>query len=97
MVTERYAHILDDNRRINAERFQQQFYSSPASEEPAAQPDPLQQLDAGEKQALLLKLLTESPEMATILKSLTQAMKKEEHFSNKRRNNMRSIPKAIPG
>ena len=74
MVTERYAHILDDNRRINAERFQQQFYSSPASEEPAARPDPLQQLDAGEKQALLIKLLTESPEMAIMLKSLAQAM-----------------------
>ena len=74
MVTERYAHILDDNRRMNAERFQQQFYSSPASEEPAAQPDPLQQLDAGEKQALLIKLLAESPEVATMLKSLAQVM-----------------------
>ncbi len=74
MVTERYAHILDDNRRMNAERFQQQFYSGPASEEPAAQPDPLQQLDAGEKQALLIKLLAESPEMANMIKSLAQAM-----------------------
>lgn len=74
MVTERYAHILDDNRRMNAERFQQQFYSSTVSKEPAAQPDPLQQLDAGEKQALLIKLLAESPEMATMLKSLAQAI-----------------------
>ena len=74
MVTERYAHILDDNRRMNAERFQQQFYSGPTSEEPAAQPDPLQQLDAGEKQALLIKLLAESPEMANMIKSLAQAM-----------------------
>ena len=74
MVTERYAHILDDNRRINAERFQQQFYSSPASEEPAARPDPLQQLDAGEKQALLIKLLAESPEIVAMLNSLSQVM-----------------------
>ena len=59
---------------MNAERFQQQFYSVTVSEEPVAQSDPLQQLDAGEKQALLIKLLTESPEMATMLKSLTQAM-----------------------
>ena len=59
---------------MNAEMFQQQFYSSPASEESAAQPDPLQQLDAGEKQALLIKLLGESSEMATMLKSLAQAM-----------------------
>ena len=27
MVTERYAHILDDDRRINAEKFEQEFYS----------------------------------------------------------------------
>ena len=58
MVTEQYAHILDDNRRMNAERFQQQFYSIPISEEPAVQPDPFQQLDTGEKQAFLVKLLT---------------------------------------
>ena len=74
MVTERYAHILDDNRRMNAERFQKQFYSGPAGEEPTAQPDPLQQLDAGEKQALLIKLLAESPEMAAMIKTMAQAM-----------------------
>ena len=59
---------------MNAERFQQQFYSGTVSTEPAAPPDPLKQLDAGEKQALLIKLLTESPEMATMLKSLAQSM-----------------------
>ena len=74
MVTERYAHILDDSRRMNAERFQQQFYSGPVSEEPATPPDPLQQLDAGEKQALLIKLLAESPEMVSVMKSLAQAI-----------------------
>ncbi len=74
MVTEQDARIMDDNRRINAERFQQQFYSGTASEEPAVQPDPLQQLDAGQKQALLIKLLAESPEMATMLKSFAQIM-----------------------
>lgn len=73
MVTERYAHILDDNRRMNAERFQQ-LYSGTADKELEAKPDPLQQLDAGEKQALLIKLLSESPEMATMLKSLAQAI-----------------------
>ena len=59
---------------MNAERFQQQFYSGAADEKPEVKPDPLQQLDPGKKQALLLKLLTESPEMATMLKSLAQAM-----------------------
>ena len=74
IVTERYAHILDDNLRMNAEMFQQQFYSGSVSEERAAQPDPLQQLDAGEKQALLIKLLAESLEMATMFKSLAKVM-----------------------
>lgn len=39
IVMERYANILDDNRRMNAESFQQQFYSSPVSGEPTAQFD----------------------------------------------------------
>jgi len=55
---------------MNAKRFQQQFYSDPVSEESVAQPDSFQQLDAGEEQALLIKLLAESPEMATMLKHL---------------------------
>jgi len=70
MATERYAHILDDNRRMNAERFQQQFYSGPVNEEPTKQPDPPQQSDAGGKQALLFRLLAESPEMIAMIKSL---------------------------
>ena len=74
MEAERYAHILDDSRRMNAERFQQQFYSGPVGEEPAAQSDLLQLLDAGEKQALLIKLLAESPEMAAMIKTMAQAM-----------------------
>ncbi|MBD5094721.1 MAG: hypothetical protein HDT26_10660, partial [Subdoligranulum sp.] len=40
MVAERYAHILDGNRRLNAERFQQQFYSGTASADPTALSDP---------------------------------------------------------
>ena len=81
MVTERYAHILDDDRRINAARFQKEFYGggstaetaavteSPVEQQPPA-PDPLQNLDAAAKQQLLLKLLTESPDMAAILTAL---------------------------
>ena len=59
---------------MNAERFQQQFYSGPVGEEPAAQSDLLQLLDADEKQALLIKLLAESPEMAAMIKTMAQAM-----------------------
>ena len=83
MVTERYAHILDDDRRVNAARFQKEFYGGgdTSSAEPAAavdapkaaQPasDLLQNLDAAAKQQLLLKLLTESPEMSALLTALS--------------------------
>ena len=73
MVTERYAHILDDNRRMNAERFQKEFYTPAGAEEPKA-PDPVENLDAAGKQALLIKLLTESPEMMNMIKALAQAV-----------------------
>ena len=79
MVTERYAHILDDDRRVNATRFQKEFYGSgepeaaadEASEVRQASTDPLQDLDAAAKQQLLLKLLAESPDIATLLTALT--------------------------
>lgn len=79
MVTERYAHILDDDRRVNATRFQKEFYgggepetaAGEASEVQRASTDLLQSLDAATKQQLLLKLLAESPDMATLLTALT--------------------------
>ena len=83
MVTERYAHILDDDRRVNAARFQKEFYGGGDTKKAEAaaaveatkeqQPpasDPLQNLDAAAKQQLLLKLLTESPDMAALLTAL---------------------------
>ena len=84
MVTERYAHILDDDRRVNAVRFQKEFYgggnvvepevplatSSPESIQQAPAGDPLQNLDAATKQQLLLKLLAESPDLSTLLTAL---------------------------
>ena len=42
---------------------------SPVEQQPPA-PDPLQNLDAAAKQQLLLKLLTESPDMAALLTAL---------------------------
>lgn len=60
MVTERFAHILDDNWRMNAERVQKGFYTPFGSEEQKA-PDQVEQLDDIGKQALLLKLLSKSP------------------------------------
>ena len=78
MVTERYAHILDDDRRLNAERFQKEFYtaSGPAPEKDAETPPAVPPLTLGEKErnALLLSLLAGSPEMAGVLKTLAQAL-----------------------
>ena len=78
MVTERYAHILDDDRRLNAERFQKEFYtaSGPAPEKDAEMPPAVPPLALGEKErnALLLSLLAGSPEMAGGLKTLAQAL-----------------------
>ena len=81
MVTERYAHILDDDRRVNAARFQKEFYggggtveTTEVTEFPKEQQipmqDSLQNLDAAAKQQLLLKLLTESPDMVALLTAL---------------------------
>ncbi len=84
MVTERYAHILDDDRRVNAVRFQREFYGggdtahseisriaeAPRDAQQAPAPDPLQNLDAAAKQQLLFKLLSESPDMAALLTAL---------------------------
>ena len=81
MVTERYAHILDDDRRVNAARFQKEFYGgggtvettevtkSPKEQQIPMQ-DSLQNLDAAAKQQLLLKLLTESSDIAALLTAL---------------------------
>lgn len=68
MVTEQYAHILDDDRKLNAERFEKAFYS-PDKEEPAANGETPPEGDV----ALLMKLL-QNPEMATLLKNFAKAL-----------------------
>ena len=64
MVTERYAHILDDDRRINAERFEQEFYSGreehSANETMVSNPEILK----------LAGLLLESPKLMEFLKGM---------------------------
>ena len=71
MVADVYSHIIDDDRRLNAERLEAAFYSgrvtSPESVQPA--PEATQNGDA----ALLMKLL-QNPEMAALLKSLAKTL-----------------------
>ena len=73
LVTERYAHILDDDRRVNAERFEDAFYRRKdvglqASAGPAKE-------TASDKNAELLRLLSQSPEMMALLKAMLNKAK----------------------
>lgn len=64
MVTERYAHIIDDDRRLNAERMEKEFYSgTKATGEKSEKTD----------QEVLLRILA-NPEMVAMLKNIVQAM-----------------------
>lgn len=79
MVADVYSHIIDKDRRLNAQRFEEAFYSGHSA--PAArqdgQPAGSQAQDAGGdgeiNQELLVKLL-QKPELAAMLKTLAQAI-----------------------
>ena len=66
MVTDLYSHILDDDRRQNAQLFEEAFYSGKKEETPESTPDTA---DA----AMLMKLL-QNPEMAALIKTLAKTL-----------------------
>ena len=71
MVADVYSHIIDDDRRLNAQRFEEQFYQTketPQAEEAQQNTEPSV---SPTDQEMLLKLLA-NPEMATLLKSLAK-------------------------
>ena len=71
MVADVYSHIIDDDRRLNAERLEAAFYSGrQTTPEPA--PAPTAETN-GDDAALLMKLL-QNPEMAALLKSLAKTL-----------------------
>lgn len=73
MVADVYSHIIDEDRRLNAQRFEEQFYQSksiPVVEEPEEKPAPE---ETQTEQELLQKLLA-NPEMAALLKSLAKTI-----------------------
>ena len=82
MVTDQYSHILDDDRRTNAELFEQAFYSGKGAESPTESKETPANAGASKPQAatdgvdaeLVAKLLT-NPEMAALLKSLAASIK----------------------
>ena len=66
MVTDLYSHILDDDRRQNAQLFEEAFYSGRNQQPQEPAPDAA---DA----ALLMKLL-QNPEMAALIKTLAKTL-----------------------
>ena len=71
MVADVYSHIIDDDRRLNAERLEAAFYSGRA-----VTPEPVQSVPEAIPDgdtALLMKLL-QNPEMAALLKSLAKTL-----------------------
>ena len=69
MITKVYAHILDEDRKINAQKFESAFYSNPdlrSVQAPAPQ-QPVIDIEA------LIRQIKESPELATTLASLIRA------------------------
>ena len=66
MITRIYAHILDEDRKINAQKFETSFYSNPDLRNVRAPADPQPTIDV----ALLIQQLQNSPELATTLAAL---------------------------
>ena len=78
MVTEQYAHILDDDRRINAQHFDNFFYQHKGAE-PEIQHDDEPNVECGTgavdaKAAAALTKLLSDPSMAALIKNLAKSL-----------------------
>lgn len=76
MVTEVYGHIIDEDRRRNAELLENAFYNKEnlnSEMKGAKQPENTVTLPEGVDASLLIKIL-ENPEMAALLSSMAKAM-----------------------
>jgi len=73
MVADVYSHIIDDDRKINAQRFEEQFYQTKQASSIVEEKSEEVSEDTSSDQEILMKLLS-NPEMATILKSLAQKL-----------------------
>lgn len=71
MVTDVYSHILDEDRKNNAQLFEQAFYSGAGKDPVKQEPQPVEPAASEPDTAQLLKLL-QNPEMANLLKALAK-------------------------
>lgn len=71
MVADVYSHIIDDDRRLNAERLEAAFYSGRHT---APEPAPVPTVEANGNDAALLMKLLQNPNMAALLKSLAKTL-----------------------
>ncbi len=69
MITKVYAHILDEDRKINAQKFESAFYSNPDLRNVKPPEEQKQTVDI----SLLIKQLQESPELAAALANLVSS------------------------
>lgn len=69
MITEVYSHILDEDRRMNAQRFEEQFYSGKGKSNSESSNNETSQTESD--LALLMKLL-QKPELMSLFNSLTE-------------------------
>jgi hypothetical protein len=78
MVADIYSHIIDDDRCLNAQRFENAFYSGRTAEEKPQETVAESSTVADDSQVEidqeLLKKLLAKPEMATLLKTLAQTL-----------------------
>lgn len=67
MVTDRYAHIMDDDRRLNAERLEEAFYGGKSTKREAPPPE---DSSLSDESIELAKAIGNSPELMALLKGL---------------------------
>ena len=75
MVTDVYSHILDDDRRKNAQLFEDAFYEGKGADPAASAKDPDPEEQKASDMDTLMRLLG-NPETAGLLKQLVKAMDK---------------------
>ena len=67
MITQIYAHILDEDRKINAQRFEEAFYDKPDLRQVRAPQEPAPR---GADLASIITQLRQSPELAAALREI---------------------------